>query len=327
MPVKEETLAHLTQIPNLTLRQQEPLSQHSRFGLGGPADIYAETSNEPAMMKALRVLRSSGYPFVVIGGGTNLVVSDDGFRGVVLRFTAATISRQGPCVRADAGAELQHLVDFNISAGLKGMETMTGIPGSVGAAIYGNAGAYGHSIMERIHSVRFFDGQQVRTLSNQECEFRYRESIFKRRTDWIIFQAELEFGEAPAAELQATAEAIFKTRNEKYPPDMKCAGSIFKNLLLADLPTQAREVVPANVVREGKVPSAWFLEKAGARGMKSGGIHVADYHANLIFNAGGGTAHELVGVIDLLKSLVRDRFGFDLEEEVRYVGFENRNML
>jgi hypothetical protein len=186
--------------------------------------------------------------------------------------------------------------------------------------VYGNAGAYGHSISERIHKVRFFDGEQVRVFSNEECEFHYRESLFKEHKEWIIFSAELLLEAADAAELGRISADIVKVRNEKFPPTMKCAGSIFKNLLLSELPETVRAEVPASVIREGKVPAAWFLEQVGAKGMGNGGIHVANYHANLIYNDGDGSASQLVELIQNLKQRVRSRFGFDVEEEVQYVG-------
>jgi len=119
--------------------------------------------------------------------------------------------------------------------------------------------------------------------------------------------------------LRSTAGGILKIRNEKYPPTMRCAGSIFKNLLWADLSEAVRSQVPAAVVREGKVPSAYFLEQAGAKGLVCGGVRVADYHANLIYNEGGGTAQQVRELIADLKRRVRERFGLDLEEEVQYV--------
>jgi len=119
--------------------------------------------------------------------------------------------------------------------------------------------------------------------------------------------------------LRATATGILKIRNEKYPPTMRCAGSIFKNLLWADLSAAVRAQVPAAVVREGKVPSAYFLEQAGAKGLVRGGVRVADYHANLIYNEGGGTAREVRELIADLKRRVHERFGLELEEEVQYV--------
>jgi UDP-N-acetylmuramate dehydrogenase len=247
-------------------------------------------------------------------------VSDDGFPGAVVRYAAKSIEFDGAVVRVDAGAALQDLVDASIVRGLRGLETMTGIPGWVGGAVYGNAGAYGHSIQERVESVRLFDGREFRDIGNTECEFSYRESAFKRHKEWIIVSATLRLEDAAGEDLAAAAASILKIRNAKYPPEMRCAGSIFKNLMLADLPIDARARVPANVIREGKVPSAYFLEQAGAKGMADGAIQVAEYHANLIYNSGGGTAHQLRTMICELKRRVREEFGIELEEEVQYVG-------
>lgn len=322
MPVRNETFERLSNLSNLAISRGTLLSRHTRFGIGGPAEVYAETSDEQSFIHAFQIARSAGANFSVIGDGTNLIVSDAGFPGIVLRFTAGAIESEGARVRVQAGAELQALVDYCIDHGFKGIETMTGIPGSVGAAVYGNAGAYGHSIDERIERVRFFDGAEIRVFTRAECEFRYRESIFKRHKDWVIFSAELEMSAAQPEGLRKTAADILKIRLEKYPPTMKCAGSIFKNLVLAELPDAVRRQVPERVVREGKAPSAYFLEQVGAKGMRSGDIRVADYHANLIYNAGQGTARELCQIIGELKSRVRERFGLELEEEVQYVGFE-----
>ncbi len=322
MPAHSEALVRLATIPDLQIAENIPLSEYTRFRIGGPADIYVRTAQEASFIAALGVAESSGLPYVVIGGGTNLIVSDAGFRGLVLRFTARDISHTGTIVQAAAGAELQDLVDYTIAQGLKGIETMTGIPGSVGAAVYGNAGAYGHSIMERVNRVRFFDGAGIRECTNAECEFHYRESVFKRHKEWIIFSTELQMAEGSADELREVAGKIRKVRDEKYPPTMRCAGSIFKNLILDELAGPVRAAVPDNVIREGKVPSAYFLEQVGAKGMHCGDIRVADYHANLIYNAGHGSARELRLVIDDLKARVASRFGLNLEEEVQYVGFE-----
>jgi len=283
--------------------------------------VYVEARDEQSFIRALDVAKSSGAAYTVIGEGTNLIVSDAGFAGVVLRYTGCGIKSDGATVSAQAGAGLQALVDHCISSGLRGVETMTGIPGSVGAAVYGNAGAYGHSIDERVRTVRFFDGTAIRVFNNSECQFRYRESVFKRRKEWIIFSAELAMDAADPAELRKTADEIFEIRLAKYPADMKCAGSIFKNLLLRELSESVQRQVPERVIREGKVPSAYFLEEVGAKGIQNGGIRVADYHANLIYNLGNGTARELCEIVSCLKSRVRERFGLELEEEVQYIGF------
>jgi UDP-N-acetylmuramate dehydrogenase len=303
----------------LSILENVPLARYTRFEVGGPARILADAANEAALTEILRAIEASGEQCAIIGGGTNLVAGDQGYPGVVVRYTNAALEFVGDTVKAASGAMLQDLVDASIAHGLKGLETMTGIPGWVGGAVYGNAGAYGHSIQERVASVRFLEQGRVREISNADCEFAYRESRFKRRKDWVILSVTLRLESADAEELRATASGILKIRNEKYPPTMRCAGSIFKNLLWRDLPEALRALVPAAVVREGKVPSAYFLEQAGAKGLRRGGVRVADYHANLIYNEGGGTAREVSELIAELKHRVRDRFALDLEEEVQFL--------
>ena len=320
MHTTEETQLRLAAIPNLAVSARTPLSGYTRFGIGGEADLFAETRDQCAFAAAIAAARENGTPVMVTGGGTNLIVADEGFRGLVLRFSDDTLSARGECVTAAAGAVLQDLVDFANQRGLKGLETLAGIPGWTGAAVYGNAGAYGHSISERVAAVRFFDGERVRVFDNAQCEFRYRESIFKSHKDWIIFTVDLRLEAADAGELKRTSADILNVRNQKFPPTMKCAGSIFKNFLWKELPPDVAALIPAGVVREGKVPAAWFLEQVGAKGMQLGDIRVADYHANLIYNAGNGTARDLCAVIRELKRRVRERFGIEVDEEVQYVG-------
>jgi UDP-N-acetylmuramate dehydrogenase len=303
----------------LSVFENVPLAHYTRFEIGGPARFLADAANEAALIEVRNAIEESGERYAVIGGGTNLVAGDSGYPGVVVRYTDANLEFAGDTVKAAAGAVLQHLVDASIAHGLKGLETMTGIPGWVGGAVYGNAGAYGHSIQERVTSVRFLEAGSVREISNAECEFAYRESRFKRRKDWVILGVTLRLEPADAQELCAVAAGILKIRNEKYPPTMRCAGSIFKNLLWSELPEAVRAMVPPAVVREGKVPSAYFLEQAGAKGLRRGGVRVADYHANLIYNEGGGTAREVGELIAELKRRVHDRFGLDLEEEVQFL--------
>jgi UDP-N-acetylmuramate dehydrogenase len=310
----------LEALPGLTVLRDEPLAPHTRFNIGGPADLYVEATSPAHFAEALRIAESSGLQTMVIGAGSNLIVADEGFRGVILKLVNNQIDVDQTAVRVDAGAVLRHLVDFTVDHNLKGLETMTGIPGFVGAAIYGNAGAYGHSIQEIVHSVSFLHGAETRTFDNAHCEFHYRESIFKSHKEWIITSATLALHPGDGTE-RATADRILATRNKKYPPTMKCAGSIFKNYLLANLPSPVAEQVPANVIIEGKVPSAWFLQQVGAKGLRQGDIQVADYHANLIYNDGHGTAKDLTAVIRDLKHRVETRFRMPLEEEVQYVGF------
>lgn len=313
----------LAAIPELKVTEDAPLREHTRFGIGGPARLLVDACSEGALAAGLRRLRETGMPHVVIGGGSNLIAADEGFDGAVVRYAASSIEIDGEVVRVAAGTVLQNLVDASIAAGLAGLHTMTRIPGWVGGAIYGNAGAYGHSVHEFVESVRFLDLESggIEEIDNQGCRFAYRESVFKKNKDWVVLEAALRLARAGSVrETYATATEIARIRDEKYPPEMRCAGSIFKNLILAELPPEVRQQVPERVIREGKVPSAYFLEAVGAKGMTEGGIKVADYHANLIYNQGGGTSRQVCRIIGELKRRVRERFGLELEEEVQHVG-------
>lgn len=307
-------------INGLRLEERVPLSQHTRFAIGGPADLFGLASTPQALGEAFQAARAAGVPCYLLGDGSNVVAADEGFRGLVLRYTAADLAYRDGVVEAASGGSLQALVDLTLEHGLEGMHTLERIPGSVGGAVYGNAGAYGHQIDEFVERVDFLDGSEIRSFGPAECEFEYRESIFKRRKEWLILGTRLVLPSGDAATLRARAREIRKIRDEKFPPTMRCAGSIFKNLFLASLPAAAVELVPERAVRGGKVASAFFLEQVGAKGMRSGGIEIASYHANLIYNRGGGTAAQIHELVHELKRRVRDRFGFEVEEEVQYIG-------
>ncbi len=310
----------LREIDGLRLRTGVPLAGHTRFGIGGPADLFGCTASPGALGEASEACRETGTPCYLLGEGSNVVVSDAGFRGLVLRYVADGLACRNGTVEAEAGASLQSLVDLTLAQGLDGLHTLTRIPGSVGGAVYGNAGAYGHSLEEFVERVDFLDRREPRTLGRVACAFEYRESVFKRRKDWFILGVSLRLPAGDPVALRARAEEIRAIRDEKFPPSMRCAGSIFKNLYLDALPPRAAAAVPARAVRGGKVASAYFLEQVGAKGVRSGGIEIAPYHANLLYNLGGGTAAQIRGLVAELKERVRERFSLELEEEVQYVG-------
>lgn len=307
-------------IDGLSVAARVPLSQHTRFAIGGPADLFGLASTSQALSEAFQAARTAGVPCCLLGDGSNVVAADEGFRGLVLRYTAADLDYRDGAVEAAAGGSLQALVDLTLEHGLEGMHTLERIPGSVGGAVYGNAGAYGHQIDEFVQRVDFLDGHEVRSFGPAQCEFDYRESVFKRRKEWLILGVRLGVPPGDATALRARAREIRTIRDEKFPPSMRCAGSIFKNLFLASLPPAAVDLVPERAVRGGKVASAFFLEQVGAKGMRNGGIEIAPYHANLIYNLGGGTAAQIHELVHELKRRVRDRFGFEVEEEVQYIG-------
>jgi UDP-N-acetylmuramate dehydrogenase len=179
-------------------------------------------------------------------------------------------------------------------------------------------------VSDRLTSVTYHDGETVRRESREGCGFRYRWSRFKEHRNWVILEARFVLETGDRGALAARAEEIRAIRDEKFPPSLRCAGSIFKNFVLSELPASTQARVPAEMVKAGKVPAAWFLEQVSAKGLSLGGIHVAIYHANLIYNDGCGRTSELIVLIDELKARVRAEFGIPLEEEVQYVGFADR---
>ncbi len=323
MSLPPALLDRLSVIDGLQLHPAVPLSRYTRFRLGGACLLLADAATPAAFTRAYQSLAATDLQWTSIGGGTNLVVSDNGYPGIVLRYIAASMRVAGHTIQVDAGADLNLLIDFANGHGLAGMESMAGIPGWTGAAIYGNAGAYGQSIHQRVSHVDFFDGAEARRWSREECGFRYRHSRFKDDKRLQILSAQLTFEPGDRAALEARSHHIRATRDAKFPPTMACAGSIFKNFLLQDLPERARAAVPPEKVIEGKVPAGWFLEQVGARGLRNGGIQVADYHANLVYNAGNGTAAELLALLAELKRRVREQFDLLLEEEVQFLGFDH----
>jgi len=318
-------LQYLQRFPQqISFKENEPLSQHTRFGLGGPARLFVDVNDPQILPDTLAVLQATNLPLINLGGGSNLIVSDAGFDGIVVRFTGKSIQKHEDHTLAEAGAVWQDVVDFHTELSLTGMERMTGIPGWFGGALYGNAGAYGQTMMDFVESVRIFDGLNLRDIPNADCHFAYRTSGFKSHKDWILLSARLRLSAGDPLEIRQTAHEILTTRNEKFPPSMKCAGSIFKNLFVAKLPEKALNSLPPGIMRAGKVPSAWFLEQVGSKGMTHGGIQVASYHANLIYNTGNGTAKEVCHLIDSLKQSVFSQFDLMLEEEIQYIGFPDR---
>ena len=231
----------------LSVLENVPLAGYTRFEVGGPARILADAANEAALTQVLGAIEETGEQYAIIGGGTNLVASDRGYPGVVVRYTNSALEFAGDTVNVAAGAVLQDLVDASIARGLKGLETMTGIPGWVGGAVYGNAGAYGHSIQERV-TRRALSRKRfaARNLGNAACDLAYRESRFKRHKECVILSVTLRLEFAHAEEMRATAGGIFKDPQRKnIRPRCAACRQHLQEPLWHELPEAVRALVPA----------------------------------------------------------------------------------
>ena len=207
---------------------------------------------------------------MVIGGGTNLIVSDAGFRGIMLRFVARRMLAAGDRVQCDAGAVLQDLVDFSIERGLQGLETLAGIPGSVGAAVYGNAGAYGHSISERVRAGALLRWRaRARLRSTRRANSTIARAFSSATKTGSSSRPNCAWSPPTPATLRKTAADILKVRNEKFPVTMKCAGSIFKNLLLAELPPAVAARCPRRWCAKAKCRPRTFWNRWAPRACRA----------------------------------------------------------
>lgn len=316
----------------MNIQENIPLAPLTKLQIGGPARYFVEAENVEELKEAVVWAKEKDIPYMVIAGGSNLLVSDEGYNGLIIKIGFSGIAEEGDRVKVKAGTLLQEFVDYTIEQGLDGVSTMSGIPGSVGGAIYGSAGAYGDNIRDHLLSVRYLDGDGIKTLTRDEFETGYRDSIFKHNKKLIILEAEFgEFAKADPRELRAEAEKIIETRSNKYPPNTKCPGSFFKNVFLEDLTeTQKDEVNRAlqdfgkdiTVLEKfGKIPAGALIEILGGKGDQIGQIQIAENHANTFKNLGGGTASDFFQLARKWKNKVAEKFGIELEPEVQLVGF------
>lgn len=291
--------------------------------IGGPIKYLVPVALARHIVQTIEKAKHENLPWIVIGGGSNLLVSDNGFDGYVIQNFIQGIERNGDVLEVGSGCDLQYLVGWTREHGLTGFEKMIGIPGTVGGAVYGNAGAYGQVISNYLAWVDIvtLDGR-VKRLTKEECEFGYRDSKFKRTKEIIVKVGFVGLLPGEKEELKKTSEEIIATRLQKYPAGIACAGSFFKNVGVEKISTDVLKNIPRDKIVYGKIPAGWLLDEAGAKGEKVGDVEVASWHGNLLMNSGGGRADDFIELAKELKLKVKNKFGIDLEPEVQLVGFE-----
>ena len=295
------------------VRRDVPLAPLTTFKVGGPADCLLEVHDSRELAAALDLAAEAGVAATVLGGGSNVLVSDAGVRGLVIHTRGGETVREGESgVRADAGVRLNGLIRWTISRGLAGLEVFAGTPGTVGGAISGNAHYGGQSIAGRVRAVRLLAAdRQIVDIPSAEMEFGYGRSRVQRGGE-IVMSAlfELAAGADPAT-LRETARRSLAHRQRTQPLGLASAGCVFRN------PDPAVDRVP-----DGIPPSAGALiDRAGLKGLGIGGARVSPAHANFIVNEGGASASDVRRLIDRCRDEVRARFGVTLREEIRLLGW------
>ena len=288
-----------------------PLAPLTTFKVGGSADWLVDVRSEEELRTALAIARAGGQQVNILGGGSNVLVSDAGVRGLVVRVKPMEASQPEPGrVRADAGLTINGLVRWTLGRGISGLEAWAGTPGTVGGAIYGNAHFGGRNIGDLVAAAHLVSPHgEAYTVPAAEMEFGYDSSRLQRTREVLIW-AEFRTGSGDPGALRAVARASLAHRKKTQPLETPSAGCIFQN------PDPARDVVP-----DGIPPSAGALvDRAGMKGTRLGAARVSDTHANFIVNEGGATSADIRELVERCKREVRDRFGVTLREEIVYLG-------
>lgn len=310
--------------------ENESLASHCTFKIGGPARYFFVAKNYEEIMKAAEAANELGIKIFVLSGGSNVLFADTGFDGLVVKVNSSRfIVHSVDCkIETDAGVMLAEIVKAAAENSLSGLEWAAGIPGTVGGAVRGNAGAYGKATGDTVEEVEATETKgekiEVRNFNNEDCKFGYRESIFKREGG-IILKVVFKLVPGDKNKIKEEMDKIFAARDGKIPREPS-AGSFMKNVEVTDeivkiIKEKIHEDVPADYIQKGKIPAAWLITQCDLKGKQIGGAKISEKHANFIVNAGGASAADVIALASLVKMEVRDKTGIQLHEEVEYVGF------
>lgn len=307
--------------------ENELMVAHTFLKIGGPARLYLVAKTGDEIVQAVDAAQKEGIPYAVIGGGSNLLVSDDGFQGVVIQATERTQKIEGTRVTASAGVFSGLLARATADAGLTGFEWGIGVPGTVGGATYGDAGCFGGEMKDVVVSVDAYDVTNKKrvTYSNAECRFGYRDSRFKHEPH-VILSTTMELQVGDSASAKAKIEEIMGKRKDSQPQGTFSAGCLFKNFEFTDesvLEKLRREgdEVPSEMLKQKRIAAGWLIDKLGLKGTTVGKAQVSTVHGNFLVNLGGARAQDVLALSSLVKMKVRDDLGILLEDEVQYLGF------
>ena len=282
--------------------RNEPMKRHTTFRIGGPADYYLCPHSAKEIQKVVEICREEKLPYFILGNGSNLLVSDQGYRGVVIQLwkNVSDIRVEGCLIHAKAGASLAKIAAEALEEGLTGMEFAAGIPGTLGGAVVMNAGAYGGEMKDILKEVLVMDQQgRIFTLEKKDLKLGYRTSAVKEK-GYIVLAAVLELWPGDREEIRKLMEDLKQKRVEKQPLDLPSAGSTFKR------------------------PEGYFAGKlimdAGLRGFSVGGAQISEKHCGFVVNKGGATARDVLELIQEVHKRVHQKFGVELETEVKFLG-------
>lgn len=305
------------------LKRNVSLAPLTTFHIGGKADYFVKVTGAIELAEAIEYADSKKLPIFIFSGGSNVLFSDKGFAGIVIQMKDGGIKVLDDKLFCGAGVSLLDVVNTACGAGLVGMEKMAGIPGSLGGAIRGNAGAFGMEMGKIVTSVKAYtkDTGMLREYNREMCGFGYRMSAFKKDSNLIIISAEIKLVSGDRDLLVKTASETIALRESKHSQKVRCAGSFFMNPIVKDEKLFAEfKKDTGTESRDKKLPAGWLIDHVGLRGKKIGGAMVSVQHPNYLVNVDNATAEDVLMLASLIKTRVRDELGVRLKEEVQFVG-------
>lgn len=288
-------------LPGLEVLEDRPMAEHTSFHIGGPARRWVRPRSGEELAALLKLAEGEGWPFLVLGNGSNLLVADEGLDRLVIHTGALSrleAEAGGLTLTAESGVSLARLAEEALRRGLTGLEFAHGIPGSVGGGLYMNAGAYGGELRQVLESARvYLPGEGVRTLTNGEMAFGYRRSLLMDRPGGAVLSARFRLAKGDPEAIRERMRELSRRRREKQPLEYPSAGSVFKR-------------------PEGRFAGG-LIEQCGLKGCRIGGAQVSEKHAGFIINAGGATCADVLALIGHIQRTVEERTGVRLEPELR----------
>ncbi len=301
----------------MNIRENIALAPLTTFEIGGAARYMTDARKDDDIREAIQWAKGKGLQLVVLAGGSNVLVPDGGLDALVVRLVGNLYSASDGIVDAWAGTNLLVLMRALGAQGWGGWEKLAGIPGTIGGAVRGNAGAFGPEIKDFVTGVRALNtvSGEVREFTSAECDFSYRHSFFKDHPEWIILRVQVRLAQADSAVLKSLAEETIAERERRHLQNVRAAGSFFMNPKASPEIIVMFEKEKGMKSREGRVPAGWLIEKAGMKGAKIGDAMASLQHPNYIVNAGSATSHDVCNLAQIIKLEVFSQFGVELTEE------------
>ncbi len=302
-------------------RENVSLAEFSSYKIGGPARYFFEAKTAEELKKAVKEAREKNLEFLVLGGGTNFLIGDEGFPGLVLKPSIEFMKISGEEISVGAGTLMSDLVVFSAERGLSGLEWAGGLPGTVGGAVRGNAGAFGGEIKDSVKKVGSLDISTLEEIERNvsDCDFGYRQSVFKNQSNKeIIISAIFGLAKSDSEKIKTSVNEKISYRRERHPMEHPNAGSIFKNVDVKKIPEDQITRFKKSIKTDPfpVVPAAYIISEAGLKGLSCGGAMVSPKHPNFIVNVSSARSSDVKNLINIVKTEVKNKFGINLEEEI-----------